>query len=142
MIYLVEFDELSSVIVAPATILPASPKAIDVPLIVIDELISAEFGIDVKPEPEPENDVAASVPVLGTYVNFVLDVFAVDSVPELVKLNSGYNVMDEVISFVKVVAAGIGDHVWSPRRYVVELAVPVANLAVGTVPEDRFVALA
>ena len=66
MIYLVAFDELSSVIIAPAVIEPELPRSMVVPLIVIEELFSAEFGIEVKLAPEPENFVADRVPVLGT----------------------------------------------------------------------------
>ena len=42
------------------------------------------------------------------------------------------------MSLVRVAPPLILAQVWSPLKYVVALAVPDANLAVGTVPEPRF----
>jgi hypothetical protein len=49
----------------PASVVELDPKLMAVEPIVMLELVSAEFGIEVNPAPEPLNCVAVKTPVEG-----------------------------------------------------------------------------
>ena len=69
--------------VSPAMVVALDPKLMAVDPTVIDELLRAELGIDVKPAPEPLKPVAVNIPVLGLNCNFVELVYSFVIVPDV-----------------------------------------------------------
>jgi hypothetical protein len=83
--------------------------------------------------------VNAFVP--GLNISSEDDTLAALIVPVLTEVNIGKYEASVVVSLVILMPALIDAQVWSPRKYVVLLAVPVARRAVATVPELIFEAL-
>ena len=67
--------------VNPAIVVAVPPKLIAVEPTVIDELFSAELGMDVNPAPDPLNCAAVNTPVLGLNCSLVLEVYSVLKLP-------------------------------------------------------------
>ncbi len=75
--------------VRPAKVVAVAPKLMAVEPIVMLELVSAEFGIEVKPAPDPLNCVAVKTPVKGLNWYLVLLTYSVVKLPAVVAANSG-----------------------------------------------------
>jgi len=75
--------------VRPANVVTVAPSATAVEPIVTLELFSAEFGIEVKAAPEPENPVAVKTPVDGLNWYFVELTYSVLTVPLVAAANNG-----------------------------------------------------
>ena len=67
--------------VSPAMVVALDPKLMAVDPTVIDELLRAELGIDVKPAPDQLNCVAVNTPVDGLNCNLVELVYSVLRLP-------------------------------------------------------------
>ena len=69
--------------VKPAIVVAVPPKLIAVEPTVIDELLSAELGMDVRPAPDPLNCVAVNTPVEGLNWSLVELVYSVLRLPDV-----------------------------------------------------------
>jgi len=97
--------------VKPANVVTVLPKLTAVDPIVTLLLVSAPFGIFVKPAPEPAKEVAVNCPVEGTKVSFVevvfwgkFPVFAVTHVGKTDTAVARSSVMAVLVALLAVVA--------------------------------------